>query len=316
MADIKTYKRKIVLLGDSEVGKTSLIRRFVTNKFDDKYLSTVGTKVTEKEMLLINKGGIKTNLKLLIWDFMGQKGFRKIEKSGLIGTTGALIVYDVSRIETLESIEEYWVPRLYEAAPGVPIIFIANKIDLLYGINKNSAEANTVVDFQNLANRYKAPGYFTSALTGENVENIFRGIGKLIAKKIPQQSTPQLPDKFVRHTSGFYESAIIKATDEIIMDFQKNFGSSLEETMPIIRKQFEKAGVNINEPTIEGLRKAVLFLSKVESNFWSSEEVSYRMKKRLSIINQISEINTAKQGYKKLTQVPIIPFLHRKINTT
>ncbi len=294
MPEIKTYKNKIVLLGDGAVGKTSLIIRFVTNKYDDKYLCTVGTKVTEKELLVIDKGGIQTSLKLLIWDFMGQKGFRKIEKSGLTGTSGALIVYDVSRIETLASIEEYWLPRLYEAAPGVPIIFLANKIDLLLSIDKDSPEANTVVDFQNLANRYKAPGFFTSALTGENVENVFRGIGKLIVKNITRQSTLQLPDKYIYHTSGFYESAIIKATDEIIMDFQKNYGSSLEETMPIIRRQFKKAGVDINEPTIEGLRKAVEFLGKVESNFWSYEVVTGRMKKRLSIINQINKINAPK----------------------
>ena len=65
----------------------------------------------------------------------------------------------------------------------------------------------------------------------------------------------------------------------------------------LAKEGHEIIGVDINEPTIEGLRKAVLFLRKVESNFWSSEEVSYRMKKRLSIINQISEINTAKQRF-------------------
>ena len=79
------------------------------------------------------------------------------------------------------------------------------------------------------------------------------------------------------------------------MDFYENYGSSLEETMPIIRKQFEKAGVDINDPTIKGLRKAVKFLGKVESNFWSHEEVTCRMRKRLSIINQINEINIAKR---------------------
>lgn len=300
MSEIKAYKRKIVLLGDGAVGKTSLVRRFVTNIYDDKYLATVGTKVTEKDLLVIDGGGAKTNLKLMIWDFMGQKGFRKIEKSGLKGTSGALIVYDVSRIETLANIEDYWIPVLHEAAPGVPIVFLANKIDLRSDIEKNSPEATTIDDFQNMANRYKASGYFTSAKTGENVETAFRGMGKMLTKDFTVQTPPQLTERVIRNASVGYESPIIKATDEIIMDFYKKYGASLEETMPIIRKQFERAGVDINEPTIEGLRKAVKFLGKVERNFWSHDEVSFRMKKRLSMINHIVQINSHKRHQKTL----------------
>jgi small GTP-binding protein len=291
MPEIETYKRKIVLLGDGAVGKTSLIRRFVTNKFDDKYLCTVGAKVTEKNLLVKCKQGIKKKLKLLIWDFMGQKGFRKIEKSGLRGATGALIVYDVSRSETFSSIEEYWIPRLQEAAPEVPIIFLANKIDLRSSIDENSPEASSMDDFQRMVNRYKAIGYFTSALTGQNVEKAFIGLGKKLMKNISQQPKLELPKRIIHQIDGNYESAIIRATDEIIMDFYKNFGGDFEETMPIIRKQFEKAGVDINDPTVDGLRKAIKYLRNVESNFWPQKEVNFRMKRRLSIVNQINEID-------------------------
>jgi small GTP-binding protein len=301
MHETNVYKRKIVLLGDGAVGKTSLIRRFVINKYDDKYLCTVGTKVTEKDLIVIDKQGSRVSLKLMIWDFMGQKGFRKIEKSGLTGATGALIVYDVTRSDTLASIQDYWIPCLNEAAPNVPIIFLANKIDLRLNIEQNPDEATTIVDFENMLYRYKATGYFTSALTGENVQSAFRGIGKMLIKNIHQQSSIQLQKRITPHVNGHYESAIIKATDEIIMDFHKSYGSSLEEIMPIIRKQFEKAGMDINEPTVEGLRKAVKFLGKVESNFWPTKEVTIRMKKRLSIINQIIEINTTKPSSKYIT---------------
>jgi small GTP-binding protein len=289
MSEIKTIKRKIVLLGDGAVGKTSLIRRFVSNKYDDKYLCTVGTKVTEKDLLMKFENQAQLNLKLMIWDFMGQKGFKKVERSGLKGTTGAIIVYDVSRRETFASIEKYWLPVLFETAPDVPIIFLANKIDLLSGIEKDTPEAKTMVEFQEMVNRYNASGYFTSALSGENVESAFSGLGKILVKNLPKKPTFQLPEKVMRHVNGFYESAIIKATDEIIMDFYKNYGSTLEETMPIIRKQFKKAGVDINQPTIEGLRKAIDLLGKVESNFWSRKVVSCRRKKRLSIINQLAK---------------------------
>jgi len=294
MTDINTFKRKIVLLGDGAVGKTSLIRRFVINRFDDKYLSTVGSKVTEKNLLVTNKLGTRTDLKLLIWDFMGQKGFRNIERSGLTGTAGALLVYDISRAETLTSLEDYWIPLLKVAAPDVPIIFLANKIDLSSRIEKYTPEATALDDFQNMVFRYNAKGYFTSALDGTNVENAFISMGKFLMKDMHQQTKLKLPEKINEYLNKRYCSKIIRATDEIIMDFYENFGSTFEETMPIIRKQFEKAGVDINNPTIDGLRNAIMNLKVVESNFWSNEEVSSRMKKRLAILNQIDEVNRAR----------------------
>jgi small GTP-binding protein len=291
MSDIEIYIRKIVLLGDAAVGKTSLIRRFVINKYDDKYLGTVGTKVTEKNLLIKQDQDIRTNLKLMIWDFMGQKGFRKIESSGLKGATGALIVYDVTRAETFSSIEKYWLPRLEEDAPGIPMIFLANKIDLRKNIDPNSAEAAALDDFQKIAHQNKTIGFFTSALTSQNVENGFIALGKRLIKNISQQSDQQLIQKLASHINGGTESPIIKATDDIIMDFHTSFGGDFEETMPIIRRQFEKAGVDINNPTIEGLRKAIKYLGMVESNFWPDKEVSSRLKRRLSIINQLKGID-------------------------
>jgi small GTP-binding protein len=290
-SEYEIYIRKIVLLGDAEVGKTSLIRRFVANKYDDKYLITVGTKVTEKNLLIKHSQDVRTHLKLMIWDFMGQKGFKKIESSGLNGASGALMVYDISRAETLASIEEYWLPRLEEDAPGIPIILLANKIDLRETIENDTPEALALDDFQKIAHRNRSIGFFTSALSGQNVENAFIGLGKRLIKNISKQSDQQLIQKIASHVNGGCQSPIIKATDDIIMDFHTSFGGDFEETMPIIRRQFEKAGVDINDPTIEGLRKAVKYLCNVESNFWPHKEVSFRLKRRLSIINQLNGID-------------------------
>ena len=289
MSKIKTYKNKIVLLGDEAVGKTSLIRRFVTNKFDDKYLTTVGTKVSKKALLLENGQGTQVGQILMIWDIMGQKGFRNIEKDTLRGVTGAILVWDISRPETLASLKEYWIPCLFKAAPGIPIVVLTNKIDLLSNIKNDRLEFSIIDNFQNVAKQYKASGYMTSALTGENVEEAFREMGKILIKSNSHKSIIRSPVKIKSPESKCYASAITKVTDEIIMDFYKDYGSSLEETIPIIRKQFEKAGLDINEPTIEGLRKAIELLGEVESSFWSHEEVSSMMKKRLSLINQLTK---------------------------
>src|SRR5436309_1950018 len=92
-------KRKILLLGDGAVGKTSLIRRFVVDKFSDDYITTIGTKVTKKD-LRIESPSKATDMTFMIWDVLGQKGYRGIQESSFQGAKGALLVYDVTRPET------------------------------------------------------------------------------------------------------------------------------------------------------------------------------------------------------------------------
>ena len=74
----KEIKTKVCLVGDNNVGKTSLIRRFVLDSFDDKYTSTIGTKVTKKEVNVKRDNGREVSLSMLVWDIMGQKGFREL----------------------------------------------------------------------------------------------------------------------------------------------------------------------------------------------------------------------------------------------
>src|SRR3989454_12714444 len=103
-------KRKILLLGDASVGKTSLIRRFVVDKFSDDYITTIGTKVTKRD-LRIESPSKATDMTFMIWDVLGQKGYRGIQESSFQGAKGALLVYDVTRPETAESLHEYWIPH-------------------------------------------------------------------------------------------------------------------------------------------------------------------------------------------------------------
>jgi len=109
-------KRKILLLGDGAVGKTSLIRRFVVDKFSDDYITTIGTKVTKKDLRLESPGKA-TDMTFMIWDVLGQKGYRGIQESSFQGAKGALLVYDVTRPETAESLHEYWIPHLLRDGP-------------------------------------------------------------------------------------------------------------------------------------------------------------------------------------------------------
>ncbi|WP_455392933.1 GTP-binding protein, partial [[Eubacterium] cellulosolvens] len=98
MQNVFDFQKKIVLLGDPAVGKTSMIRKFVYNQFNDEYISTLGTKVVKKSLeydqLLKNS---VFNLDLMIWDVMGQEDYRVFHQSACMGSQGALIVADITR---------------------------------------------------------------------------------------------------------------------------------------------------------------------------------------------------------------------------
>ena len=114
-------KRKILLLGDASVGKTSLIRRFVVDKFSDDYITTIGTKVTKKD-LRFDQGSRTVDLSMMIWDVLGQKGYKGIQESAFRGARGVILVFDLTRPETKASFEEYWVPRVRAVAGAIPIV--------------------------------------------------------------------------------------------------------------------------------------------------------------------------------------------------
>ena len=159
--------KKICLLGDFSVGKTSLIRRFVENVFSDRYLSTVGVKISRKSL------EIKTDLdthqvNLLIWDLEGQTKFKSITPSYLKGASGSIIVADLTRSNTLNNLSQH-INLFLEINPQGSVIVALNKADLipqekldklieLYGSRHDDQVIKT---------------YTTSAKTGEKVSNIF-----------------------------------------------------------------------------------------------------------------------------------------------
>src|SRR2546430_10752896 len=101
--EVKRMKVKVCLIGEAAVGKTSLIRRFVLDNFDDKYIQTLGTKVSKKELASPSPDGTgDLKIDMTIWDIMGQKGFRELLKEAYFyGARGIIAVCDVTRRETL-----------------------------------------------------------------------------------------------------------------------------------------------------------------------------------------------------------------------
>jgi small GTP-binding protein len=173
-----THKKKVCLLGDSAVGKTSLIRKYVLDEFSDAYLTTIGTKTSKKEMFLVFPEDEKEfNVTLMIWDIMGQPSFRNILKEAYFhGANGGIVVCDLTRKGTLENIPE-WIEILTSVVGDIPLIFIGNKCDL-----DHQAEFG-LEDIQNVAEKYGDQSCFlTSAKDGRNVNTAFTTIAKEMLK--------------------------------------------------------------------------------------------------------------------------------------
>ncbi|UCD92469.1 MAG: GTP-binding protein [Methanobacteriota archaeon] len=171
----KKMKMKICLIGEGAVGKTSLIRRYVLDEFDDKYLQTLGTKVSKRELEIpVEHEGTLIKVDMTIWDIMGQKGFRELLKDAYFyGAKGIIAVCDVTRRATLEDLDD-WIEGVYNVSGKIPIQFLANKADLEDEVSMNEK------DLEQAAKAYDSRYYFTSAKTGKNVERAFLELAKKI----------------------------------------------------------------------------------------------------------------------------------------
>ncbi len=174
--EVKRLIKKICILGDGAVGKTSLIRKYVYDMFEDKYLSTIGAKITKK-VITLKYHGEKPDviLTLMIWDIAGQEDYRNVHPTYYQGAEGALVVCDKTRKETLDNLPK-WVENLYNVSDNIPIVFLANKNDLKMQTSFNEN------DMKKMADKFGGNYFFTSAKTGENVENAFSEIGKELLK--------------------------------------------------------------------------------------------------------------------------------------
>ena len=176
--DIRRMKVKVCLVGEAAVGKTSLIRRFVLDDFDDKYIQTLGTKVSKKELTIPPGQGVEAvKIDMTIWDIMGQKGFRELLKEAYFyGAKGVIAVADVTRKTTLDDLDD-WIEGVYSVTGKIPIQFMANKWDL-----KEQAELDEE-ELVQATKAYDSPFFLTSAKTGENVETAFQNLGERIASE-------------------------------------------------------------------------------------------------------------------------------------
>jgi small GTP-binding protein len=162
------YMRKVVMIGAGGSGKTALVNRFLTQKFSEEYIVTIGSQFAVKTVEVETANGRNVVVKLLVWDLAGQQRFDFIRGSYYRGSKGALLLFDCTRKSTWIELPK-WIKETEDAlGERIPIILLANKVDLVEHRIITTEMALQFVEEHNLT------GYLeTSALTGENVEEAF-----------------------------------------------------------------------------------------------------------------------------------------------
>lgn len=167
---------KIVLIGDGAVGKTSIRRRYMGEGFRTDFLATMGA-----DFAYLKTDIDGNEIEWQIWDLAGQPAFRNVIKAYYKGSMGALAVYDVSQLVTLENIDS-WAQEAQSHAktfPELPVVIVGNKIDLRDEVPNCTKTINGFVKAKSL----NAEFIETSAKTGENIDAAFMKLARQIIKR-------------------------------------------------------------------------------------------------------------------------------------
>ncbi|CAD5182284.1 unnamed protein product [Musa acuminata subsp. malaccensis] len=185
------YLFKLVLIGDSGVGKSNLLSRFTRNEFNLESKSTIGVEFATRSITVDTKV-----LKAQIWDTAGQERYRAITSAYYRGAVGALLVYDVTRRPTFENVSR-WLKELRDHTdPNIVVMLIGNKSDLRHLVAVPTEDGKAYAERESL--------YFmeTSALEATNVDKAFQEvltqIYRIVSKKAVEagdDATSSVPSK-------------------------------------------------------------------------------------------------------------------------
>jgi len=153
---------KIVLIGDSSVGKTNILSKYISDEYDPDTQATIGVELSTKNYTFDNN-----EVKVQIWDTAGQEKYRSITSSYYKGAHGCLLVYDITRKATFENIDKWLAEIKLSSNNEINMVLIGNKCDL-----EDKREVS-IEEAQNKAKLLNMAFMETSALNGTNVEKAF-----------------------------------------------------------------------------------------------------------------------------------------------
>ena len=167
---------KLLMIGDSGVGKTCLLLRYANDSFSPTFITTIGIDFKIKNVEVDGK-----RIKLQVWDTAGQERFRTITTSYFRGAQGILLVYDVTDRRSFESIRNWMAQIQQHADVHVNKILVGNKCDML------DEKVVSTEEGQKLADQYNIPFFETSAKENINIQEAFLTLAKHIKKKIDKE---------------------------------------------------------------------------------------------------------------------------------
>ncbi len=286
----ETILKKVVLLGESAVGKTSLIRRFVHDQFDDDYISTIGAKVSKK-VVPVDILDQNIDVKLMVWDIIGSQGYESTQSRHIAGLNGAILVVDLTRPETVKIMEEYWLPLLSEVSGGVlpTVLFVGNKMDLVSDKEDIKDMVQNLKDLEskyckNLDLRAKSGcgGWLlTSAKTGDNVE---RGFESLIRGMVAEHPSFDPLNRQMEEVvaEGIYMVSDRETTrsvmDLIVIDMPFIMMSTSKSTQ-ILQEAIVELGFSKDRPTPQNVRDFIDLVLKMAADAGAKPETIEQYRK-------------------------------------
>ena len=172
-----TFKFKVVVCGDYEVGKTSVVLRFTDKAFRRTYIPTIGVNLSEKRIQYKN-----FSVEFIIWDIAGESKFRLMRKHFYHGADGQLLMFDLTRPNTLQNLKSWYQDIKSNLGFDLKGIIVGNKNDL---VDQRQVGNDSMAK---IANELGLEAIETSALTGENVDTAFAKLGKILIKQKTEES--------------------------------------------------------------------------------------------------------------------------------
>lgn len=271
-------KKNIILLGDGAVGKTSLIRRYVLDQFDERYVTTIGSKVTKKEVEIMS-GTANVRMVMLIWDIIGQKDYELTQTLSMKNIDGAILVSDMTRRETLVNLKDYWIPKILSARGQIPVVFLANKCDMVEERQFSMAQLEDVAILTGGINEDRVSSFCfeTSARAGTNIDTAFHRLAGAMLEKASMDKKDILMQDLIKNSEA---KSLGNVVDFIIADFADQYGG-IEVATPIVKQQMMLASLDPRNPTVSSVAKFIDLMAGVEKTFKPESDVAANKQQRL-----------------------------------